>query len=440
MAAAPLSDEVLREVLRAVEQSESVAAAARALNIPRQTLAHRIDSARIRGITLNPSPAPPKPRYRVTAGSDAPPVLVSSPPPISPEPQTPKPDPDSVTLRRALDQKNDVVERLKRAQQRIVTLEDNLATVLNLQKAPLEPLNWLSTPAISRATKLAPILFTSDFQLGEVIKAEELDGINAYDKDIFAQRYETMIERTIDIADHHTGLADYPGIYYLRGGDAISGGIHQELAETDDLSSVPACRWLLRHEAAGIRRLKDRFGRVRVISLPGNHGRTSIKPRSKSYSETSYETLLTWWLQTSFEGDPTITFQSPVSADAYFTVEGWNFLLSHGDRMGSRGGTGFIGPGATITRGHQKLRMNYAATNQIVHCILTGHLHTSIKTEYGYGNGSLAGYSQFARDIRATPDAAKQWLLFAHERRGISQAFEVQLSELPQRHSADWVG
>lgn len=297
----------------------------------------------------------------------------------------------------------------------------------------VEPISWPAAPALRRPNTLTPVLFTSDFQCGERIFPEQIDGMNRYDGTVFAERYQAMIDKTITLAEQNTGASDFPGAIYLRGGDAISGEIHAELAETNDLSSIPALKLLRQHEREGIRRLRDRFGRVRVISIAGNHGRTTFKPHAKGYSERSFETLLAWWLADAFEYDPAVTFHAPESGDALFEVAGWSWLMSHGDRMGSRGGQGFIGPAATIARGHKKLYDNWTLSGRRVDLILTGHLHTSLKLERGYANGSLAGYSEYARDLRATPDAPKQWLLFAHEEHMVSHAFELQLGPRPHR-------
>jgi hypothetical protein len=356
--------------------------------------------------------------------------------PYSPAPDTAKAETE---LRRSQDAAKDWKARATKAVDERDALQDQLDTMHRLAQAPLEPLAW--TPAapsiMGHPTVLMPLLFTSDFQCGEVIRPEEIDGLNAYNKDIFADRYAKIIDKTIDISDHHTGSnTTYPGIYYLRGGDAISGGIHEELRDTDDLSAVPAVQWLLRHEREGIKRLKDRFGRVRVLSIPGNHGRTSIKPRTKGYVSHNFETLLAWWLASTFEGDPSIEFYTPASGEAYFDLLGWSVLLAHGDRMGSKGGRGFIGTIATIARGHQKLYQNWATRGRPLDYIFTGHLHTSVQTEHGWGNGSVAGYSEFARDIGAKPDAPKQWLFYMHKRWGISQARELILDDLPKRKGA----
>jgi hypothetical protein len=72
-----------------------------------------------------------------------------------------------------------------------------------------------------------------------------------------------------------------------------------------------------------------------------------------------------------------------------------------------------------------------------VDLVLTGHLHTSLKLELGYGNGSLCGYGEYARDLRCTPAAAAQWLFFMHRETMVSHAFELQLSDRPRRRVVD---
>src|ERR1700722_14271377 len=242
---------------------------------------------------------------------------------------------------------------------------------------------WLPTPSISKRTSHVVQLFTSDFQCGEKIVASQIDGINEYNQDVFVERYQMMIDKAIDLAVNHSGATDFSGAIYLGGGDAISGEIHEELRETNDLSSIPAVRLLCTQEREGTKRLKDKFGRVRVYRIPGNHGRTTQKPRSKGYSERNFETLLAWWLASTFEDDPNVQFVIPASGDAYYDVMGWKFLMSHGDRMGSRGGQGYIGPAATIARGHAKLYNNYTATGRAIDLIMTGHLHPELKLERG---------------------------------------------------------
>jgi len=319
--------------------------------------------------------------------------------------------------------------------------DQELQSLYRLTRSAIPITEWHQQAPSTASTSLIPVLFTSDMHCGEVIDADEVDGLNEYNLEIFRSRYQLMIEKTIEISRKHMGPATYPGLIYLRGGDAISGNIHEEIREGNQLDAIPAVRECFMQERAGLKRLLDEFGKVHVISVPGNHGRDTIKPRHAGYANRNYETMLAWWLRSAFDGDPRITFHEPASGDAYFSVFGWNVLLNHGDRMGSRGGMGFVGPAATIARGHWKLYDNWTRTGHPVSYILTGHLHTSLKLERGYANGSLAGFGPFARDMRAIPDAPRQWLLYFHPELGICDARELVLGNHPRRLVAgmvDW--
>lgn len=351
---------------------------------------------------------------------------------------TSAPTQNPLEARRQAQTESELRNRVQQLEKQLIAEQDFRKQIESLHVARVEPAVWQpSKPAIASRLTLTPVLFTSDFQVGEVVHPDEIEGINEYNQDIFVERYQKMIDKTIMLADRHTGMTDCPGIIYLRGGDAINGEIHEELAETNDLSSVPACRLLHMQEKEGIRRLKERFGRVRVISLPGNHGRTTRKPHSKHYAFRNFETLLSWWLATSFEDDPDVSFWTSKSADAYFQVEGWNWLMSHGDRIGSRGGQGFVGPAAPIARGHKKLYSDWTQTGHRIDHILTAHFHTCLRLELGDANGALVGYNEYARDLRARPDAPRQLLYFVHKDNMISHRFELQLGPMPSRKTSD---
>jgi len=230
---------------------------------------------------------------------------------------------------------------------------------------------------------------------------------------------------------------EYPGIIYWRLGDMISGDIHQELRETNDLQSLPAVLDLVEHEEAGIKELKRAFGRVYVVSVPGNHGRTTMKPFAKQFVETNYDYLSAVMLEKQFKGDDAITFHTPLSGDAIVNVFGYRFLGTHGDRIGSSGGQGFIGPAATIARGMKKLSDYYSGLGQPIDYQLMGHFHTSLELEYGWSNGSLPGYGEFAKMFRMKPQPPSQWLLFCHPKYGVTCRWPILLEPRPRLTRAE---
>lgn len=351
---------------------------------------------------------------------------------------TPKhrvPEDPEKELRRLREQARTLSATNKRLQLRLDAAEDLRDNVFGLTLNDFGTPRWPAPRSIKKADRLhKPILFTSDFQYGEVVDPTEMDGMNAFSPAIFAERYAKLIDKTIKWADaikDGWGAEFGEGIVYLRGGDAISGDIHDELRETNAGSASNQVVELAQHEAEGIRRLRDHFGHVHVISIPGNHGRTTIKPRHKKYVEQNFETILAWLIQAHFGKEPGVTFEVPHSGFAYFEAAGWSFEMRHGDRMGAGGGTGFIGSPAPITKGHLRTRLNAAVTGKPVDFVLTGHLHTSMKLPRGFANGSMPGYNEFARSLNLDPDAAKQWLIFASPRH--VYGVEIELSNFPRR-------
>lgn len=305
--------------------------------------------------------------------------------------------------------------------------EDLRSSVFKLTEQDTTPPDWVINIVKAAGTPGIPILFASDFQFGEVISKEELDGINEYNSDIAEKRYRVLIERTIELSFEHMVRPQYNGIVYLRGGDMISGDIHQELRETNDLKAIPAVVRLTKIERWGIEQLAKAFGHVWVITVPGNHGRTTEKPHAKEYAQRNYDYLSGLMLESHFENDLRVRFWTPLSGDALFDVVGWRFLLTHGDRIGASGGQGFIGPSATIARGMKKLIDYYAGLGQMIDYVFVGHFHTRLELEYGFANGSLSGYSEYAKRFRMKPQVPSQWLVFVHPKWGVTARWPILL-------------
>lgn len=332
--------------------------------------------------------------------------------------------------RRLKDEINALKRDLTTANRELNDAEDLRESVFGLGQ-PIDPADH---PFVFRGGEASeaeiPILFQSDEQWGEVIKREEMGGLNAYDRHIAAERYRKLIESTVACCLPPNAPAAPPVLYYLMGGDSISGSIHEELAETNDLSSIPAVKDYCANVRWGIQTLREELGcPIRVVRVPGNHDRTTRKPRHKGYVETSFDTIISWHLEMVFEDDPEVTFFIPPENDALFDIYGFQFLLTHGDMMGTGGGQGYIGPVAPITKGHRKIVETYMQAGKRVDYVLTGHYHTAVETEYGWGNGCLPGYSEYARlKIRAKPSPPVQWLLHVHPERGVTTRRQINVA------------
>lgn len=289
---------------------------------------------------------------------------------------------------------------------------------------------WLAKP-VKASGKTVPVLFTSDFQWGEVVKRDEVNGLNAFNKEIGKSRYQLLIEKALLL-----GGGSPEGLVLLRGGDSISGDIHEELLRTNDLSSMEAVLSLAELEVAGIRRLQQHFKKVLVISVPGNHGRTTHKPMSKGYSIHSYDSLLTHLIASHLQGEKGIQFHHPASGDAYFSIFGQRFLLTHGDRIGSRGGQGFVGPAATILRGAHRVRQQYSQIGKPIDWLLLGHFHTPMMLPHVIVNGTLVGFSEYAHTLRVEPNPPQQTMFHVHSEYGLTAYLPIYLESFENKPEA----
>ncbi len=316
---------------------------------------------------------------------------------------------------------------LQGAVKRAIDAERLRESVFGLKDTPLEPPQWLLERSTAGDAPHVACLLASDFQFGEVIDGGNMDGINEYNVDVAEDRYRRLIERTVDIAFEHLPRNRYSGVNYLRLGDMVSGDIHQELRETNELSGVTSLPRLVALETWGVRALASAFGRVHVVSVPGNHGRTTLKPPTKRVEE-NYDWLSACWLESNMRGDGRVTWQTPRSTDAVFPMFDRLYLATHGDNIGTRGGQGFVGPGAPILRGATQTLGEYARRGIHVDKMMIGHFHTAFDFGRGWSNGSLPGYSEFARSCRMVPEPPQQWLLFFHPKHGATSAWKVQVS------------
>lgn len=310
---------------------------------------------------------------------------------------------------------------LKQATIDVENLRKELTRFEFATKAGAVPADWtLPSRTASKADHI-PVLLISDSQVGEVIDPDETEYGRGYNTPIYRERYREVISTCIYLSDKHVSKEwTYPGMIYIRAGDAISGGIHDELRETDDLTPLEAVRVVFEEEAAGIEKLADFFGRVDVKSTSGgNHDRSTLKPQSKKRVQHSHDALVDYMLANHFKNDSRVTFQFTKSPDVVFPIFDKMALATHGDNIGSGGGTGFIGPVANIAKGVQKIIMEQVHMGRIIDHVFLGHFHTFHHCHAFTENGSFPGYSEFAKKFRMRPEPPTQTLQYWNARHGM---------------------
>ena len=336
---------------------------------------------------------------------------------------------------------------------RIATLEAQLSSykreeltdkyirskIFGLSETSSAPPNWLIDSNPPKSSPGVPTLLCSDWHWGEKIDPTQIGGVNKYNIEIAQDRAKQLVNRAIDLLNNHMVNPKYPGIVVALGGDMVSGDIHDELKETNDIPLIPSVVDLFGTLIWCIETLADKFGKVFVPCVTGNHGRTTIKIRAKDRAYTSLDWLTYVLLEKHFKNDRRVTFFIPSGPDAYYRIYGHRYLLTHLDQF--RGGDSMIGALGPLTRGDHKKRSRNMQINMAYDTMIGGHFHQLIQLQRLMVNGSLCGYNEYAYANNFPYENPRQAMWITHRDHGITFSMPVNVSDAIERteHTESWV-
>lgn len=300
-----------------------------------------------------------------------------------------------------------------------------------------EPPEWTLKERKSDDAPGVPTLFLSDLHWGEVVKASQIMGKNQYNLAIAHERLRTVVETALHLLRIISPKMDYPGIVLPLGGDMISGNIHDELAATNELNTMPTVLDLFGALVKVITHLADTFGHVFLPCVGGNHGRDTHKIWAKDRNQTSFDWLLYCFLAKHFEGDKRVQFYIPDGPDAYFRIYHHRYLLTHGDQF--RGGDGMIGALGPIIRGDHKKRSRNAQIDMEYDTMMCGHWHQDIFLRRLIVNSSLKGYDEYAFANNFPFEVPSQQLWITHQRHRITFRMPVYAARERDVPRTSWV-
>ncbi len=297
----------------------------------------------------------------------------------------------TVRLRRERDTARKEVARLT---ERLDVAERALAFVEQANGARLEPPRWLA-PAKPKQSAVTLVAMLSDTHFDEVVDPAEMDGLNAYNREIAVLRLERWAHNVVRMARHYLAGVEYDGLVLILGGDLFSGDIHEELQETNADSMLGSLLYWSEQLCSSIQMFAEEFGKVHVASVVGNHGRMSRKPRAKRRVRTNFDWLLSKMVERHFAADRRVSFQIPESADCLVRIYGHGHLITHGDQVSGGGGIGGIYP--PIMRLRARKAQHHLATGSQFGTLWMGHWHSYLSTPSLIINGSLKGYDEYAK-------------------------------------------
>jgi len=272
------------------------------------------------------------------------------------------------------------------------------------------------------------VAMLSDTHFDEKVYPEQIQGINAYGRDIGDLRLKEFFHNIIELSDDWLSGIKYDGLILPLGGDIFTGYIHEELRENLDAPIFDSLFHYGDLLISGIKMLRDYFGTVKIPAVVGNHGRLDRKPRSKFRAHDSYDWALYQYIKHHFEVTNAngIEFMISDSADQMFSVYGTSFCLTHGDQF--RGGSGISGLHTPLAIGDYRKRRRLGKMKQSYEWLLMGHWHQLMFTNGIIVNGSLIGYNEYGFTKNLDYDSPKQAFFLVDPEHGITIRAPIHVS------------
>jgi hypothetical protein len=403
MAQKPLSQKEMQEIMNAYAKTGNMTEAAVLLNLNPSTFASRMNVCKAKGI----------------------------------KPSIPVASKELLELLEAKDKIRQLESMLNGHNEEKLTSDYIKKVIFNLSTSKVITPNWLIKPTKGKVVAGIPTLFASDWHWGEVVDPNQINNVNEYNVAIGQDRARVMIEKTIDLLKNHVAHSNYEGIVFVLGGDMVSGDIHEELMATNSMEIMPTVVDLFGVLTWCIETLANEFGNVFVPCVSGNHGRNTHKIRAKGRNFTSFDWLLYQFLNKRFEADKRVQFHIPDGSDAYYSIYGHKYLLTHGDQF--RGGDGVIGALGPIIRGDHRKRSRNSQIDMEYDTMLLGHWHQLIQLERLIVNGSLKGYDEYAYANNFGFEPPRQALWLTHPEHGLTFSMPVYVDRKKKKLNTEWI-
>ena len=287
---------------------------------------------------------------------------------------------------------DNVNENTETNEQTPVEYSQDYKDFLNAKKVSELPFEKYEFKFNKRKTgvRYAVALF-SDAHIEETVKSASVMGLNEYNVKIARERIEKYFANLVSCLN--TDKVEY--LLFASLGDTISGFIHEELSQSNELTPLEATFEAQNLIYNGLKYICDNteLKRIKFVGIVGNHSRVTNKIQHSNGYKMSYEWLMYKNIQkqAELEGLP-IEFDIPESEMAIEdTSDGKRFLFIHGFQIKGSGNGTVCGIYPSLGRLSLKYGKVYKQDK-----IYLGHFHSCISIPNAVVNGSIIGYNSYA--------------------------------------------
>lgn len=269
-------------------------------------------------------------------------------------------------------------------------IDDLRHAVFGLPKSTVTPPHIDLSPP--HGNKIA-VLQVSDIHMGEMIDLP----MNKFNKEVAASRIAEVTAKFIQVYKE----ADTAVLVW--GGDNLSGSIHPDLAITNDGLDAVCMMDCIECFRQQIHALRKWFKKVRIVAVYGNHSRLTPKTWAKASHHVNWDWLMYCLLEKEFLEDVGVEFIVANAPDVQLTINGFNFMVTHGDYFPGGGG-------GKMPLKVMRMRelVDVQASNKIDYLLLH-HFHQSlyISSPGIIVNSAICGVNEYALyNIRVKPNSA----------------------------------
>jgi hypothetical protein len=291
------------------------------------------------------------------------------------------------------------------------------------------------------------MLLLGDFHVGQLTPAEQVGVFGEYNKEIAKARVKHTFTTFASIAKHQpfgieevvlVCLGDWVEHAHLRPGH--EGRVDLNVVKQTLVTSSIAI--------AGVQMLAETFPKVRLVCIPGNHGRVAQDYRLCDPTD-NFDYMAYRIMQMALEHQPNVEFVIPDAWYANFKVYTYNFFAIHGENI--RSYVGFPWYGATraarkyvaMFRLAQKRMirdMKPQTPDEFEACMIVpdyailGHFHSGTTWEAPdvehFVNGAMPGVSQYGAKKVMSISKPRQRLMFVHPKYGVTLRCPIDLDEV----------
>lgn len=274
------------------------------------------------------------------------------------------------------------------------------------------PQSLVIKPTTNGGSEATAFVVASDWHVEESVKPETVSELNKFDLKVADQRINKFFQNSIRLLNITKRDSHIKEVVLALLGDFISGSIHEELVEGNNLLPIDAIMFAEERIVAGINAyLKQTDLNITVVCHAGNHSRITKKTHVSTEQGNSLEFYMYHHLRQLFEKNKRVRFIIANGYHTYLDIYGHIIRLHHGHSIRYGGGVGGI---------YIPVNKAIAQWNKGRHCDLDvfGHFHQLRDGGNFVCNGSLIGYNSFALSIKADYEPPKQAFFLVDKKRG----------------------